>query len=96
MHFAAVQTVQLVKSGLGIFICCGTDGQSNQHFIGVQSRVAAAQVAYLKSLNGFDYRRGDELHFIGDARERLQCIEQSCCAAAQQGAGFAGNYAAVG
>ncbi len=64
MCLTAMQFRKLFESKSGVFICRGACGECDQHFVRMQSRVAALQIIYFQLLDRFDRLRGDDVQFM--------------------------------
>ena len=92
MDFTAPQCAQLFHGQLCRGVGSGTDGESNEDFVGVQTGIPVAQMVYLSNmLDGFDNHRGNQVDFVADACQCFQSIQQQCGAGAQQ-IGSAAGY----
>ena len=96
MHVAAAQVLQLGQGPGGGLVGGGGHRQGDEDLVGVQARVAAAQVAGLEGLDRLDGLLGEQVDVPVDARQALEGVEQHRRAAAQQGGGLAQLDGAVG
>ena len=95
MGLAVAQFRELLKSLSRDGIQRGADGQSDQHFVGVQTGVMIAEVVCFEILNRLNHIGGDQQNLMIDSAEGLESIEQSGGRCAKQGRGFTRDDSSV-
>ena len=96
MDVAAPQRLELVECLAGVVVPVGGHGQGDEHLVGVQPWVAAAQSLGLELLDRLDGGWGQQVDAVIDPGQDLEGVEQHRRGAAQQGRGLTRHDAPVG
>lgn len=76
MRFRVFEVVELFYSCCRIFVCIAAYGKRYEKLVSVHTGVFVAHVRYLEVMYGFDDLGRYEQSFLGDTREKLECVEQ--------------------
>ena len=95
MHLAALELAHLFERLFGDVVRRRRDGQRDQHFVCVQTGVAAAQKPRFEFLYRFDRDRRKQIDVVVDVREFFERVEQHRRRASEQRRRLAGDDLAV-
>lgn len=96
VNLAACKFGQFLERAAAVLVLLAQQRQGHENLVGVQTRVAALEVACLGMLYRLDERLRYKLNRVVYARKMLHRVEYQRRARAQKGAGFGGDDCAVG
>ena len=73
---ATVELTELIEGAAGVVIRGGRHRQGDEHLVGVEARVAGAEVLGFESLDRLDRLGGEQIDMATDARQVLEGVEE--------------------
>ena len=95
MNLTAAELREFLKGETAVRVLGAQHSEGNQHLIGVETRIAAAEIIHLHVLDRLDHGLRNELGTVVDAGEMLGGIQKQSRARAEQVGGLGADDGAV-